>query len=102
MNLTYLQIDTAKAQYRNDNVNQQKAFNPYHLSHLPKTSKKMTKRRKDINLLYMGKDEADCHLFIQQQKKQLVYLKTICEKLHNKKITENCFAVEESKDELGH
>ena len=43
----------------------------------------------------MSSSEQDDENFIENQRKKLVLLKKIAEQLHDKKITENCFIVED-------
>ena len=44
----------------------------------------MKQRRKEIKLLKMSKEEQDDYKFIDNQKKKLVLLKNIAERLHGK------------------
>jgi len=57
-------------------------------------------RNQEIQLLKMSRDEADEHMFIKNQKKRLVYLKKLAQKLHFKDIADNCLSVLASDDSL--
>ena len=48
----------------------------------------------------MSSASKDEYQFIDNQKKKLVILKNIAERLHGKQITENCFALDEKSDHL--